>query len=118
VESAWGAAMPPGSNNPFGIKAAAGQSAVDSPTQEVVNGATVTITAKFRVFPTLADAFDEHGKLLATNSVYAPAMKLADNPEAFANALTGVYATDPNYGTTLNWVMQNYHLTAYDRPTQ
>ena len=37
-----------------------------------------------------------------------------DNPEAFANALTGVYATDPNYGFTLNWVMQNYGLSQYD----
>ena len=35
VESAWGASMPPGSNNPFGIKAAGGQPAVESLTREV-----------------------------------------------------------------------------------
>ena len=40
-------------------------------------------------------------------------MKQADNPEAFADALTGVYATDPNYGFTLKWVMQNYGLSQY-----
>ena len=42
-------------------------------------------------------------------------MKQADNPEAFADALTGTYATDPNYGFTLKWVMHNYGLSQYDR---
>jgi Mannosyl-glycoprotein endo-beta-N-acetylglucosaminidase len=115
VESAWGASTPPGSNNPFGIKATAGQPAVESPTREVVNGESVTIDARFRVFDSLSQAFDEHGRLLATAPVYKDAMKQADNPDAFADALTGVYATDPNYGFTLKWVMQNYGLTQYDR---
>jgi hypothetical protein len=115
VESAWGAAMPPGSNNPFGIKAVTGQPAVETMTQEVVNGETITITAKFRVFDSLAQAFDEHGRLLATSSNYTEAMKLTQDPNGFADALTGVYATDPEYGMKLKWVMQNYNLTMYDR---
>ena len=115
VESAWGGSMPSGSNNPFGIKATGTQPSVDSPTREVINGENVTVTAKFRVFESLAQAFDEHGRLLATAPVYKDAMKQAGNPEAFADALTGVYATDPNYGTTLKWVMQNYGLSQYDR---
>ena len=115
VESAWGGAMPPGSNNPFGIKATAAQPAVESPTREVINGENVTVTARFRVFESLSQAFDEHGRLLATAPVYKDAMKQADYPEAFADALTGVYATDPNYGFTLKWVMQNYGLSQYDR---
>jgi hypothetical protein len=115
VESAWGASMPPGSNNPFGIKAVGDQPAVESPTHEVVKGETITISARFRMFDSLNQAFDEHGRLLATAPVYKEAMKQADNPEAFADALTGVYATDPNYGFTLKWVMQNYGLTQYDR---
>jgi flagellum-specific peptidoglycan hydrolase FlgJ len=115
VESAWGGSMPPSSNNPFGIKATASQPSVDSPTREVINGENVTITAKFRVFDSLTQAFDEHGRLLATAPVYKEAMKQAGNPEAFADALTGVYATDPNYGTTLKWVIQNYGLSQYDR---
>ena len=63
----------------------------------------------------IAQAFDEHGRLLATASVYRNAMNQKDNPEAFADALTGVYATDPNYGFTLKWVMEHYGLTQYDR---
>ena len=42
-------------------------------------------------------------------------MKQKDNPDAFADALTGVYATDPQYGMTLKWVMRNYGLDSYDR---
>lgn len=114
VESAWGAAMPPGSNNPFGIKAAAGQPAVESATREVYNGESVMISAKFRKFDTLAEAFDQHGRLLATGAPYRTAMTLTANPEAFADSLTGVYATDPQYGYTLKWVMKNYGFTKYD----
>ena len=80
VESAWGASMPPGSNNPFGIKATGDQPAVESPTREVINGENVVVTARFRVFDSLSQAFDEHGRLLATASVYKDAMKQKDNP--------------------------------------
>ena len=114
VESAWGAAMPPDSNNPFGIKALAAQAGVDSATREVVNGAGITITARFRKFDSLAEAFDQHGKLLSTAAVYAPAMRLVEDPDGFADALTGVYATDPKYGYTLKWVMTNYGFKQYD----
>jgi hypothetical protein len=115
VESAWGASMPAGSNNPFGIKAVADQPAVDTVTHEVINGETVTVTAKFRVFDSLTQAFDEHGRLLATSSYYSTAMQQVADPNAFADALTGVYATDPEYGLKLKWVMQNYNLSMYDR---
>jgi Mannosyl-glycoprotein endo-beta-N-acetylglucosaminidase len=118
VESAWGAAMPPDSNNPFGIKAVANQPAVDSETHEVVNGETITVVVKFRVFDSIGQAFDEHGRLLATNPAYSNAMQQVQNPDAFADALTGVYATDPDYGTKLKWVIQNYKLTAYDDAPQ
>ncbi len=114
VESAWGASMPPDSNNPFGIKAGSGQPAVESLTHEVVNGETITITARFRRFESLTEAFDLHGKLLATSSAYAAARSKASDPEAFADALTGVYATDPNYGITLKYVMRTYGLFQFD----
>ena len=37
-----------------------------------------------------------------------------DLPDAFANALTGVYATDPGYGTNLIALMGLYNLYRYD----
>jgi hypothetical protein len=115
VESAWGTAMPPDSNNPFGIKASGDQPAVESQTREVVNGQSIVTTARFRKFTSLTEAFDLHGKLLATAPVYKVAMTFVTNPDAFADALTGVYATDPQYGFTLKWVIRNYGLIRYDR---
>lgn len=115
VESAWGAAMPPDSNNPFGIKAVGDQPAVESATREVVAGESITISAKFRKFESITEAFDLHGKLLATAPVYKPAMEKKDDPEAFADALTGVYATDPAYGTTLKYVIKTYNFTMHDK---
>jgi flagellum-specific peptidoglycan hydrolase FlgJ len=115
IESAFGKRMPYGSNNPFGIKAAQGQPYVEAHTREVVSGKDVMIVARFRKVDSIAQAFDEHGRLLATHRAYARAMKLADNPDAFADALTGVYATDPRYGTVLKSVMKRYNLYQYDR---
>ena len=115
VESAWGAAMPPDSNNPFGIKALPSQDAVESLTREVINGETKYIVARFRKFESLAEAFDLHGRLLAVGAPYKIAMTLTADPEAFADALTGVYATDPKYGYTLKWVINNYGFKQYDQ---
>lgn len=115
VESAWGASMPPDSNNPFGIKAVGDQPAVESATREVVGGENITMQAKFRKFASVTEAFDLHGRLLATAAVYKPAMALKDDPEAFADALTGVYATDPLYGKTLKYVISTYNFGVYDK---
>lgn len=115
VESAWGAAMPPDSNNPFGIKAVGNDPAVEARTREVVAGADITIVAKFRKFTSITEAFDQHGKLLATNPVYAPAMEKKNDPDAFSDALTGVYATDPLYGATLKYVIKTYNFSINDK---
>jgi flagellum-specific peptidoglycan hydrolase FlgJ len=115
VESAYGTKMPRGSNNPFGIKAGKGQPFVEAQTREVIGGKSVTVVAKFRKFDSMAQAFDEHGRLLATSRYYTRAMSLAANPDSFADALTGVYATDPRYGSVLKSVMRKDNLYQYDK---
>lgn len=114
LESGWGRHVPPGSFNPFGMKAAAGQPFVTASTHEVINGRQITINANFRKFGSFDEAFDQHAHLLATAKVYAHAMTLVSNPNAFADALTGVYATDPNYGTLLKGLMASHDLYQYD----
>lgn len=101
LESGGGKHMPQGSNNPFGIKARAGQPFVEAMTWEHINGKDIRIPQKFRKFSSLDEAFDEHAKLLATARPYAKARQYLKDPVAYSNALTGVYATDPNYGTKL-----------------
>ena len=106
--------MPAGSNNPFGIKARNGDPFVPARTHEVMQGQTVVIVDRFRKFDSIAEAFDAHGALLATAKVYAKAMEHKDDPNAFADALTGRYATDPNYGTSLKRLMAQQKLYQYD----
>lgn len=114
VESGHGRHMPAASNNPFGIKAVAGQPYVEARTREVIHGRTVYIDARFRKFASLDEAFAKHGELLATGRPYAHARTFIDDPDRFADALTGVYATDPNYGTLLKQVMRSADLYRFD----
>ncbi|TCQ02684.1 flagellum-specific peptidoglycan hydrolase FlgJ [Rhizobium sp. PP-F2F-G36] len=115
LESARGTRMPRNSNNPFGIKARAGEPFVLASTKEVLNGRTVTVQAKFRKFASFDEAFSHHGKLLGTSRYYRKAMACRNDPTAFCHALTGIYATDPGYGGKLVKLIQTYDLTDYDR---
>jgi Mannosyl-glycoprotein endo-beta-N-acetylglucosaminidase len=120
LESGWGAHMPAWSNNPFGIKALIGQPSVTVPTHEFIGGRYVMIEAAFRKFDSLADAFDAHAELLATGTPYYKARECIASGitpasvNAFANALTGVYATDPLYGQKLIQLMTEDGLYHYD----
>ncbi len=115
LESGEGKHVPPGSNNPFGIKAAAGQPSVTVRTREETRGGkSFHIRAPFRKFATLAEAFEAHGRLLATHRAYAEARCHVDQPDAYADALTGRYATDTQYGTLLKDIMRSRDLYRYN----
>ncbi len=105
LESSFGKRMPAGSNNPFGIKATAGQPYVEAETTEVINGVSQRVKQRFAKYDSLADAFDAHGRLLANGKAYEEARKHTDDPMAYAAALTGKYATDPQYGAKLQAIM-------------
>lgn len=114
IESAYGTRMPAGSNNPFGIKAVAGQNKVLAWTTEVRNGKSVKVQAPFRVFSSLEHAFLDHGRLLGTSKYYANARRFLNSPDRFADALTGVYATDPSYGSKLRKIMSSNNLYVFN----
>ncbi len=114
-ESGWGQSqLATQDNNLFGIKGAGPAGSDSKPTQEYENGQWVTITAGFRVYDNVAQGIDDHGALLATSGYYTRAMADRSNPDAFAKALTGVYATNPSYGSDLIQLMQQYNLYRYD----
>jgi hypothetical protein len=77
----------------------------------------VTRTAPFRVYHSVAESIEDHGRLLATDPAYRHAMASRGRPDAFATALTGVYATDPGYGSSLIALMRLYNLYRYDAAT-
>lgn len=114
LESGWGKHVS-APHNYFGMKALPGQPSVTVPTREVYKGHSVIVQAAFRSFASDEEAFDAHGKLLATAGVYKNARSKLPDPIAFAHALTGVYATDPKYGDLLESIIRGSNLTQYDR---
>ncbi len=114
IESGFGKHLPAGSFNPFGIKARAGEPFVVATTHEFIHSHDTVVQAKFRKFASYQQAFEAHAKLLSTGSPYASAREKLPDTDAFARALTGVYATDPNYGVILINMMKKYDLYAYD----
>jgi flagellum-specific peptidoglycan hydrolase FlgJ len=116
-ESGWGqSALALRDHNLFGIKGTGPAGADMLPTQEYQNGQYVTITAPFRVYHNVAESIADHGQLLATNSSYQHAMADRHLPDSFATDLTGVYATDPNYGSNLIAIMRLYNLYQFSAP--
>ena len=117
-ESGWGrSVLATADHNLFGIKGAGPAGRDMLPTREHENGVWVTRTAPFRVYHNVAESIEDHGRLLATDPAYRPAMASRGRPDAFATALTGVYATDPGYGSHLIALMRLYNLYRYDTAT-
>ena len=114
-ESGWGQSqLASQDHNLFGIKGTGPAGSVDRPTEEYQDGSWVTETASFRVYHSVAESIADHSRLLATGEAYQQAMADRNAPDAFANDLTGVYATDPNYGANLIAIMKLYNLYRYD----
>lgn len=110
LESNWGKAGMGDAHNYFGIKALPGEPCVSVGTHEVEHGVAVAQKAAFRAFESMTECFEAHAKLLCTKPAYAKAREHSDDPIAFAHALTGVYATDPEYGNKLESIMRSRGL--------
>jgi flagellum-specific peptidoglycan hydrolase FlgJ len=114
-ESGWGrSSLATEDHNLFGIKGTGPAGSDAQPTHEFENGQSVMRTASFRVYHDAAESIDDHGKLLATSEYYRQPMAYRHDPNALAAALTGVYATDPDYGAKLIVLMHRYDLYHYD----
>ncbi|GMA48306.1 LysM peptidoglycan-binding domain-containing protein [Tetragenococcus muriaticus] len=116
VESGWGSSTlsQAPNNNLFGIKGTYNGQSVKMPTQEYINGRYVTVNADFRKYPSYTASFQDNAALLSTN-LYSGAWK--SNTSSYRDAtaaLTGLYATAPNYNTVLNGVIEDYNLTRFD----
>jgi peptidoglycan hydrolase FlgJ len=104
LETGWGRSMPQrdgeSAHNLFGIKAGASWSgeAVERWTLEHEAGVTAPQRERFKVYESAADSFADYADLIGTARRYADALAKADDPEAYARAVTKAgYATDPSY---------------------
>lgn len=111
VESGWGVHYS-GKSNPFGIK---GKGTLVRTREWSKTRGTYYINAEFKDYPSIEAAFEDHGRILNL-PVYARARAKLPDVNAFCNALTGVYATDPNYGKVLISVIDgSQKLRQYDQ---
>jgi flagellum-specific peptidoglycan hydrolase FlgJ len=116
-ESSWGQSeLATADRNLFGIKGTGPAGTDMQPTREYQDGTWVTRTAPFRIYHDIAESIADHGQLLATSPAYQHAMADRRVPDAFAADLTGVYATDPDYGSGLITLMKQHNLYRYDAP--
>lgn len=124
VESGWGGStLSKAPNyNLFGIKGDYNGQSVIMKTQEwSEKEGWHYVNAKFRKYPSYKESLGDNVTVLkktsfsAGNYYYSGAWK--SNTKSYKDAtkwLTGRYATAPNYGSTLNNVIETYKLTQYD----
>jgi LysM repeat protein len=122
-ESDWGTSGLTTLNyNLFGIKGEFDGNTVDMPTEEVINGELITITAGFRAYSSLDESAHDYVDLLLNQpgkngKYYASAWM--ENTTSYKDAtahLQGSYATDPNYAARLDAYIETYKLWQYDTP--
>lgn len=116
-------------NNFFGIKGTYKGNSIYKMSPEEVNGNMVSHSSRFRVYPNLYASFEDNGKRLrkGPNGDSEEASWKAENyqetwvenaytyRDATQGLVNGGYATDSNYATKLNNIIEAYDLVKYDK---
>ena len=112
LESGWGKSeirLPNGASsyNIFGIKA--GKSwqgpSVEVPTTEYVDGVAQSTRARFRVYGSYSEAFQDYAKLLRGNSRFSAVLGQQDGAQFARSLQQSGYATDPGYADKLGRII-------------
>lgn len=109
LETGWGSHVPARADgkpsfNLFGIKADAGWGGarLEKTTHEFLGGRMQKVSAAFRSYDSVGDAFDDYANFLQTNPRYADALRNGGDGSGFAQGLQDAgYATDPAYADKL-----------------
>jgi hypothetical protein len=114
LESAYGTHAP--GNNLFGFKwtSTCGYDWQLLWTKEFVNGAYVSVQAKFRKYNSINDSLDDYGKLIGTSQRYAPVLLCKDYTCATDKIRQCGYATSPTYTQSLRKLIEQYKLYELD----
>jgi flagellar protein FlgJ len=103
LETGWGSAVP--GDNLFGIKGAAGQASTPQATHEMIDGAMVPATAKFRDYDSPMACVTDYIRLIQSNFQNVIGQ---DSVASFAHALqAGGFATDGNYASKIIMISQS-----------
>jgi len=114
LESGWGKHSP--GNNPFGIKATSTQKGQSLKSNEQsADGTVYQAISKFRVFPSIDNAFDAHANLLANGKPYIGCRIYQADYHMYCIMMGKIYATDKDYANLLVEVIDHNKLTQYDK---
>lgn len=122
LESGWGQSRLASSpnHNLFGIKGSYKGQTVSMPTSEYTANGWIRLPQNFKKYPSYAESFEDNAKVLRNgpswnSSYYSGAWR--ENASSYRQAtqfLTGRYATDPNYNTKLNRIIEQHGLQRFD----
>lgn len=116
LESAWGqSALATQGHNLFGIKGSYNGQSIYMMTREVYGGQSVYVNAAFRRYDNNSESVKDHGAFLANNSRYHNLLWQTDYRTVTRLIRQDGYATDPNYTTALNNLIQTYGLDSWDQ---
>lgn len=109
LETGWGKSVPAradgsSSHNLFGIKATRDWDGarLEKTTHEHLGGRMQKVSAEFRAYGSVGEAFDDYVSFLKSNPRYAAALRQGDDAAGFARGLQQAgYATDPDYAAKL-----------------
>lgn len=107
-------------NNLFGIKGTYKGNSIVMRTWEEVNNEVIWINAHFRLYPSFAESLVDNAELLRNGLDYAPDFykgTWVESTNSYKDStewLTGRYATDSNYGSKLNNLIETWDLVKYD----
>lgn len=109
LETGWGKHVPrhadgTPSHNYFGIKAHGGWRGdrLEKTTHEHLGGRMQKVSAEFRSYGSVGEAFDDYARFLQSNPRYADALRRGSDAAGFAQGLQEAgYATDPAYANKL-----------------
>ena len=121
LESDWGeSTLAKDYHNLFGIKDDDPANSRLLKTQEYQDGKWVTVSARFRVYPSDQASMKAHAELLVHGPQWNPhlydGVRQATDFETAAKALQSAgYATDPTYAAKLIRLINTYDLSQYDQ---
>lgn len=119
LETGWGRHVPrhadgTPSYNFFGIKADASWNGarLTKSTHEHLGGRMQAVSAAFRSYGSIGEAFDDYARFLQSNPRYAEALREGADGEGFVRGLQDAgYATDPAYASKLLKLMGGATIT-------
>lgn len=122
LESGWGQSKlsSPPNHNLFGIKGSYQGQSVSMPTSEYTSSGWIRLPQNFKKYPSYAESFEDNARLLRNGTSWDSNFyngTWRENASSYRQAtqfLTGKYATDPNYHTKLNRIIEQHGLDRYD----